>query len=296
MGGIALVFPGQGAQTPGMGKSLYERSAAAREVFELAESIRPGTMRQCFEGDADELLLTDNTQPCLYCADLAAAAALGEAGVRASALAGFSLGELAALAYAGAFTYADGFRLVCARGALMRESADARPAAMVAVLKLDDETVTALCGEFDAVYAVNFNCPGQVVAAGDTAQLEQFRALVKESGGRSVPLATGGGFHSPFMAGASERFAAELSKYATAPPSLPVYANATARPYAADASDAADTLARQIRSPVLWRATIQNMLDAGIDTFIESGPGKTLSGLIKRISPDARVLTAEEAI
>jgi [acyl-carrier-protein] S-malonyltransferase len=277
-----------------MGKSLYETSPAAREVFETAEAIRPGTIRQCFEGGADELLRTDNTQPCLWCALLASASALREAGVRADALAGFSLGELAALAFAGAVPYDDCFRLVCARGSLMRAAADARPAAMAAVLKLDDATVIALCGELEGAYAVNFNCPGQVVVSCGTAVLDELKSRVKAAGGRVAPLATGGGFHSPFMAEASGLFRTELEKYTISPPAVPVYSNLTARPYGEDGG-AADTLARQLRSPVLWRQSVENMLAAGVDTFIEAGPGKTLSGLISRITPAARVFSAADA-
>jgi [acyl-carrier-protein] S-malonyltransferase len=275
-----------------MGKSLYASSLAAREVFDAAEAIRPGTMRQCFEGDADELLRTDNTQPCLYCADLAAAAALREAGVRVDAMAGFSLGELAALAFAGALSYSDCFKLVCARGSLMRESAGRRAAAMVAALKLSDEVVISLCGGLDGVYAVNFNCPGQVVVSCDAAATEDFKARVKEAGGRTAPLATGGGFHSPFMSDAAVSFRAELDKYPISHPDIPVFANVTAQPYGADI---ADTLARQICSPVLWRQSVENMLYDGVDTFIEAGPGKTLSGLISRISDTARVYGAGDS-
>jgi [acyl-carrier-protein] S-malonyltransferase len=275
-----------------MGKSLYESSPAARGAFDAAEAMRPGTLRQCFEGSADDLLLTDNTQPCLYCAEFAAAAALREAGVRADALAGFSLGELTALAFAGALSYSDCFKLVCVRGSLMRASADKRAAVMVAVLKLSDEAVISLCGGLDGAYAVNFNCPGQVVVSCDAGALDEFRARVRDAGGRTAPLATGGGFHSPFMSEASASFGIELEKYSVSPPSVPVYANVTACPYG---SDIADTLARQIHSPVLWRQSVENMLSAGVDTFIEAGPGKTLSGLISRISDTARVFGAEDA-
>jgi [acyl-carrier-protein] S-malonyltransferase len=274
-----------------MGKSLYETSPAARGIFDMAEAIRPGTIRQCFEGGGDELLRTDNTQPCLYCADLASAAALREAGVEPDALAGFSLGELAALAFSGAFSYSDGFRLVCARGELMREAAERHETAMVAVLKLDDETVISLCAELAGVYAVNFNCPGQVVAAGDAGALEKLKSRVKEAGGRIMPLATGGGFHSPFMAGASAAFGVQLDKYSILTPVVPVYANVSALPYG---PGAADTLTRQICSPVLWRRSVENMLGAGIDTFIEAGPGKTLAGLISRITERALVFSAED--
>ena len=199
MGKIAFLFAGQGAQYPGMGKSLTEISPKAASMFELADSIRPGTSRQCFEGDPAELTQTANTQPCVFTVDLAAAYALEEAGVHADVAAGFSLGEMAALTFAGSFSEKDGFSLVCRRGELMQEAAQEHPSAMAAVLKLKDETVEQLCAGFPDVYPVNYNCPGQLVVAGGTEHLEQFCELAAEAGGRAKKLAVGGGFHSPFM-------------------------------------------------------------------------------------------------
>ena len=287
---VVFMFPGQGAQYTGMGRELYENSPAARAVFDLAETIRPDTIKQCFTGSDDELAKTENTQPCLYCVDLAAAAALKESGVTAGMLAGFSLGELAALAFSGAVTYEVGFRLVCKRAEFMQKAADSIDAGMAAVLKLPDDTVTALCEEYENVYPVNFNCPGQIVVAGARDELEDFKTRIKEAGGRAMPLKTGGGFHSPFMAEASDDFAEELKKYEIGSPMIPLYSNVTAKPYEGNYRK---LLAKQICSPVLWEATVRSMIEEQAVTFIETGPGKTLCGLIQRITDKARVFNVE---
>ena len=290
MGKVAFVFSGQGAQYAGMGRELYENSPAARMVFDSAESIRPGTINQCFSGSDQELSRTENTQPCIYCVDLAAAAAAKEAGIEADMLAGFSIGELAALAFSGAISYEDGFRLVCRRAELMRSASDLIPAGMAAVLKLPDESVRAICEEFERVYPVNFNCDGQVVAAGANDELPLFVQRVKEMGGRVMPLKVGGGFHSPLMAKAANGFAETLKAFDIRQPQLPLYSNVTALPYE---NEIKGLLAKQICSPVMWKATIVNMIDSGADRFIEVGPGKTLTGLIARISSAVQVLNVE---
>jgi [acyl-carrier-protein] S-malonyltransferase len=258
----------------------------------MADRIRPGTSAQCFSGTAEELTVTENTQPCLFCVDLAAAAALREAGVSPDMLAGFSLGELAALACSGAVTEEDAFRLVVKRAQHMQKASQSVSAAMVAVLKLDDETVIGLCSGIDNVYPVNFNSPGQVVVAGEVAALETLKERVKEAGGKAMPLKVGGGFHSPFMAPAADAFQAELDPVLFTPPAVPLYANVTAKPYE---DDFKDLLARQIKSPVQWSKTVENMIENGADTFIECGPGKVLSGLVARISDKVRVLNVEDA-
>lgn len=291
MGKIAFIFSGQGAQYSGMGRALCDYSAAAKAVFNIADRLRPGTSEQCFNGSADELSQTENTQPCLYCVDLSAAAALSEAGVTPDMLAGFSLGELAALAFSGAVTYEDGFRLVCRRALFMADAAKETRAEMTAVLKLDDDTVISLCSEFEKVYPVNFNCPGQVVVSGEVSALEEFKTLVREKGGKALPLKVSGGFHSPFMASAAERFQTELEDFIITPPSIPLFANVTAMPYD---DDFKGLLSQQIKSPVLWRRTVENMVEAGTDTFIEVGPGKVLSGLVSRISDKVRVFNVED--
>lgn len=293
MGKIAFVFSGQGAQFPGMGKSLYEASPAAKAVFDMAEAVRPGTMQQCFEGPAEALNRTENTQPCLFCVDLAAANALEEAGANPDALAGFSLGEAAALTYAGSFESMEtGFRLVCKRAEAMGAAAEKYPSAMAAVLRLPNETVENLCLPFQQIYPVNYNAPGQLVVAGSAEEMDSFCARVTEAGGKAVPLKVSGGFHSPFMAEAAESVKSELEQMAFNLPRLPVYANLTARPYEGDLKT---LLYKQVKNPVRWQETVENMAADGVDTFIEVGAGKTLCGLIKKIIKGARVFRVQEA-
>lgn len=294
MGKIAFVFSGQGAQYPGMGQSLAECSPAAKAVFDLADSLRPGTSAQCFAGTAEELSVTRNTQPCLYCVDLASARALEEQGVHADYAAGFSLGEAAAAAFAGIFDEKAGFDFVCRRAEAMQKAAQAHPGKMAAVLKLPNETVEALCGEFAQVWPVNYNCPGQLVAAGEAGQLEAFMARVQEAGGRAKMLAVGGGFHSPFMESAAQELGEYLAGVELHPPRLPLYANFTARPYGDSRDTARELLTEQVKNPVRWQETVEALAAEGVDTFFECGPGKTLCGLIKKTIQDAKVFQVQD--
>ena len=286
MGKVAFVFPGQGAQYPGMGQSLCAISPAAAEVFCLADSIRPGTSAQCFSGTEAELKETKITQPCLWAVEMAAAAALNEAGIRADVTAGFSLGELSALSYASVVDMSTCYRLVCRRGELMQRAAEAVEASMAAVVKLSNETVEEICARFDGVYHVNYNCPGQVTVAGLKSAMAAFSAAVREAKGRALPLKVSGGFHSPFMAGASAEFGRLLESVDFQTPSIPLYSNLTGLPYEGDCKH---LLAKQICSPVRWEAIIRNMIDAGVDIFIEVGPGSVLQGLISKIDKNVRV-------
>lgn len=288
---IAFVFSGQGAQYSGMGKELYECSAAARAVFDTADRIRRGTSEQCFTASKEELSVTINTQPCLYCVDLAAARALEERGVHPAAAAGFSLGEIAALTFTGALDDETGFSLVCERAKYMQAAAEKTDGGMAAVLKLKNEEVEALCAPFEHVYPVNYNSPGQLVVAGEKEELAEFSAAAAQKGGRVVTLAVSGGFHSPFMDEAAQQLSRYLQAIPFEKPRIPLYANATAKPYPADGRSLA---AEQVNHPVLWQDTVEQMLSDGIEIFIEVGAGKTLSGLVKKISRMATVLHVED--
>lgn len=291
MGGVSFLFSGQGDQFPGMGQNLYETYPAAREAFDLCESLRPGTLEQCFRGTAEELKETRNTQPCLFAMELAAAAVLEEKGIVPEAAAGFSLGEVTAAAFTGIVDRETGFRLVCKRGVLMQAAAEQFDTSMAAVVKLTPETVQELCSRYSQVYPVNFNCPGQITVSGLAEQMTAFAADVKAAGGRAIPLKVGGAFHSPFMAQAAQAFADELANAAMSKGRMPLYSNVTARPYE---EDPRTLLAKQIASPVLWERIIRNMADAGMDTFIEIGPGKTLTNMVKKILPQAKTYCVAE--
>ena len=291
MGKIAFVFAGQGAQYSGMGQSLCEASPAAKAVFDVADKLRPGTSQQCFTGTAEELSITKNTQPCLYCVDLAAAKALEEAGVYPDYVAGFSLGEIAALAYAGVFTEEQGFSFVCKRAQAMQKAGEENPGAMAAVLKLKNEQVEELCAGFEKVWPVNYNCPGQLVCAGEKSQIEEFCQKVGEAGGKAVPLAVSGGFHSPFMESASQTLQEELGAMELSEAKVPVYANFTARPYDETAKE---LLTQQVKNPVRWQETVEALHSLGVDTFIECGPGKTLCGLIRKTVKGVKTLNVQD--
>ncbi len=291
MGKVAFVFSGQGAQYPGMGQSLSGASAAAQEVFSIADTLRPGTSEQCFHGTAEELSITKNTQPCVYCVDMAAARALVAAGIEPDYTAGFSLGEVAALTFSGVFSKKDGFAFVCKRAEAMQQAAEANPGGMAAALKLPNETVEEICREFTRVWPVNYNCPGQLVVAGDPIQVEAFCKKIADAGGRPKMLAVSGGFHTPFMESAGEVLKAALAEMQLDVPHTPVYSNATAQPYG---DDPRALLVRQVQSPVRWQETVEALMEQGVDTFFECGPGKTLCGLIRKISKDVRVFPVQD--
>ncbi len=289
MGRLALVFAGQGSQYTGMGKSLCEVSPAASAVFAMADAVRPGTSEQCFAGGKEELSLTVNTQPCVFAADLAAAAALREAGVSPDYVAGFSLGEVPALAFGGYLSDEDAFRYVCRRGEAMDQCARESKGAMLAVLSLSAATVEEICQTVSGAWPVNYNCPGQIVVACEEERVDALTAAAKSAKGKAIRLAVSGAFHSPLMEGAAAALAEEYSSLTLSTPAIPVIANQTARPY-----EGAAQMFAQVHSPVRWQETIEYCLAQGVDTFIEVGPGKTLSGLIAKISKEVSVLRVED--
>ncbi len=291
MGKIAFVFSGQGDQFPGMGRDIYEKYSVAKRVFELCDKIRPGTSTQCFDGTEEELKETRNTQPCLFAMELAAASVLKEKGITPEAVAGFSLGEVVAATVSGTFDEGTGFRLVCKRGELMQNEAEKYDTFMAAVVRLTSEQVKEVCDKYSDVYPVNFNCPGQIAVAGLVSQMPAFTVDVKAAGGRAIPLKVSGAFHSPFMEGASEAFAEEVAEAETKERTITLYSNMTAEPYG---DNVVELLSGQIRNPVQWEKIIRNMIAEDIDTFIEIGPGKTLTNMIKKIDSKVKAISVTE--
>lgn len=283
MGKIALLFPGQGSQFIGMGKPLYEHCPSSRAIFDQVDSIHHGTSTLCFEGPAEDLNQTHNTQPCIFAVELAALAALKCVGVEAQGIAGFSLGEVTGLVASGVLTMEDGLKFVKKRGKAMEEASKMTPAFMVAVLKLDNAKVEALCKEFNQCYPVNYNCPGQLVVALLKEDQELFLTRVKELGGRGIPLSLSGGFHSPFMTYATKLLEKKIYELTFSEGSIPLYSNAYAKPYPTSPVDIRSYILHQINHPVLWEQTMRNMIEDGFTTFIECGPGKTLGGFLKKI-------------
>ena len=290
MGKIAFVFSGQGAQYSGMGKEFYNASPAAKAVFDMADGIRKDTSVQCFSGTPEELTQTVNTQPCVFASDLAAARALAEQGITPSCVAGFSLGEIAALAFSGILSDEAAFKLVCKRGELMDKAARENPGAMAAVMKIPPEKVEEICKRFDKTYPVNYNSPAQTVVATTSESAEAFCEAVKEAGGRAKLLAVSGAFHSPFMANAAAGLAEYMKDIEFSNPGITIYSDYTAMPYEGDYKE---LVRAQVENPVRWQTIIENMAAQGVDIFIEVGVGKTLQSLIKRILPEAKAYKVE---
>lgn len=283
----AYVFPGQGAQFPGMGKELYDSVPAAKALMEEANDILGFRLTDImFAGSDEDLKVTEVTQPAIFVHSAVAALCGGLPAPDMAA--GHSLGEFSALAAAGAISFPDALKLVSIRAREMQKCCEAHPGAMAAVIGLTDEAVIAVCESVSAedngiCIAANFNSDGQVVISGNAEAVQKAGALLAEAGARRVlPLKVSGAFHSPLMEPARAELAKAIDATVIAKPSCPVYQNVTARPET-DPAKIKVNLLKQLTSPVLWTATIRRMRADGADEFTEIGPGNTLAGLIRRI-------------
>ena len=297
MGKIGILFSGQGAQYPGMMKDLYDAEPAAKELFEKADAALGREISQvCFEGTQEELNLTHNTQPCMLAGDLAAAMVLKAHGVQADAVAGFSLGEYAALAYAGAVSLEDVFRVIQIRADAMQEAVAPGEGGMAAFVGATAQQVEEICAKVTRGYVVaaNYNSPVQTVVSGSAAGVDEACELAETEGLRCVRLAVSAPFHCALMEPAAKRLGEEFQSLSFQDPSVPVYMNVDGKPIT-EGNVVADLLVKQAMSPVRWVQTLEKMQADGIDTFIECGAGKTLSGLVKKTLKGVRILRVENA-
>ena len=296
---VAFVFPGQGSQAPGMGKELAEKFPVARQVFEEADdALGFAISRLCFDGPAEDLQLTENTQPAILTVSVAAFRALQETGIGAPAfVAGHSLGEYSALVAAGALSLSDAVRTVRARGRYMQEAVPVGTGAMAAVLGGELNEIQRICREAsaDQVCSIaNYNSPGQAVIAGNTEAVDRAIELLSGVAKRVIKLKVSAPFHCALMKPAQERLAADLERLEFNEPAVPVVTNVDARPATAP-GELRDALVRQVSAPVRWLDSMQLLIEQGIGTFVEAGPGKVLSGLMRQTSRDVQMLNVEDA-
>ena len=292
MNKYAFIFPGQGAQKPGMGKDLYDNSQAAKNVFKTADKVLGYSISDlCFNGSEEELTKTINSQPCILTVSLAALEALREkTNIEAVCSAGHSLGEYAALYTAGVVDLETVLKLIQKRACLMNEAAENTNGGMAAVLGLSDETVIDIINNIENVYVANFNSPGQVVITGDKTAIESSLEVFKTKGAkRVIPLAVSGAFHSPLMKNAGNEFVNFVKNFTFNNAKLPVYTNVDANK-TLNGEEFREKLPKQIYSSVLWTQIINNITSSGITNFIEIGPGKVLAGLNKKINPEINTL------
>jgi [acyl-carrier-protein] S-malonyltransferase len=289
----AYIFPGQGAQYPGMGKDLYEQLQVAREMMEEANALLGFRLTDImFDGSVDDLKQTRVTQPAIFLHSVVLAKTIKN--FRPEMVAGHSLGEFSALVAAGALDFSEGLHLVYKRALAMQKACELEPSTMAAVIGLDDKTVEEICGEIpEVVVPANYNCPGQIVISGSVSGIDAAMGLLTQKGAKRVlKLVVGGAFHSPLMEPAAHELAAAIAAASFNIPVCPVYQNVNALP-SAEPEIIRNNLVTQLTSPVRWTQTIRNMVSDGAKTFTEIGPGKVLQGLVKKISPEVEATGIE---
>ena len=286
MSKIAFIYPGQGAQKAGMGKNFYENSESARAVFDRASEILDLDMKElCFE-ENDRLDLTEYTQAALVTTCLAMTKVVSEHGIRPDVTAGLSLGEYCAIAIAGGMSEEDAIRTVRKRGILMQNTVPAGEGAMAAVLGLEASAIEEVIADIEGVTIANYNCPGQIVITGVTAKVEEASEKLKAAGAkRVVMLNVSGPFHSPLLESAGEELLKELENVEIHKLEIPYVTNVTAE-YVQNEEEIKGLLGQQVSSSVRWEQSIRKMIEEGVDTFVEIGPGKTLAGFMRKISRD----------
>ena len=293
MGKTAFIFPGQGAQVCGMGQDFYENTETAKQVFDRASELLGFSVPElCFEKN-DRLDLTEYTQAAMVTTSIAMLRAMEERGFRADVAAGLSLGEYCALTAAGIMSADDAVRTVRRRGILMQEAVPAGVGKMSAVLGITADEIDAVVDPIDGVQVANYNCPGQIVISGLAGAVEEASVKLKEAGARRIlPLNVSGPFHSALLREAGEKLGEFLQDITLSAPHIPYVANVTAE-YVTDQEAVKGLLERQVYSSVKWQQSVERMLADGVDRFVEIGPGKTLSGFVKKISRDAAVVNVE---
>lgn len=294
MSKIAFIFPGQGAQVCGMGKDFYEQTETGKKVFDKASQLLGFSMPElCFEKN-DRLDITEYTQAAMVTTSIAMMKVLEEKGIHPDVSAGLSLGEYCALVAAGVMSEEDAIKTVRQRGILMQEEVPVGEGAMAAILALDAGAIEEVTGPMEGVWIANYNCPGQIVISGKKAAVEEACEKLKAAGAkRALMLNVSGPFHSGMLTGAGEKLGEVLQNVPVSDPKIPYVANVTAE-YVTNGSQVKELLTKQVSSSVRWQQSVEAMIQDGVDTFIEIGPGKTLAGFMKKINKEVTTLNVEK--